>query len=93
MHISIQNISKSFGGRNIFSDFSLEVQSGLRLCVCGPNGCGKSTLLRVIAEVETLDAGRVALPNGCRMGYVEQELDELRLEMPLLGFVLEVLPD
>ncbi len=93
MHLSLQNIGKSFGGRDIFSDFSLEVPSGVRLCVCGPNGCGKSTLLRAMAGAEPLDAGRIILPKGCRLGYVEQELGEASLDMPLLSFVLEVLPD
>ena len=49
MKITIQELSKSFGGRDIFSNFSLEVDSGVRLCVCGPNGTGKSTLLRLLA--------------------------------------------
>ena len=40
MKITIQNLSKAFGGRDIFSDFSLDIDSGVRLCVCGPNGCG-----------------------------------------------------
>lgn len=93
MHLTLQNISKSYGGRDILADFSLEVQSGVRLCVCGPNGCGKSTLLKLIAGSETLDGGRVLLPRGARMGYVEQELDETKLQKTLLGFVLEVLPD
>ncbi len=93
MHVSIQSISKSYGGRDIFSEFSLELDSGVRLCVCGPNGCGKSTLLRLLAGVESLDGGRVALPKGCRLGYVEQELGADNLKRPLLDFVLEVLPD
>ena len=33
MRITIQNLSKSYGGRDILSDFSLEIQSGTRLCV------------------------------------------------------------
>ena len=49
MKITIQELSKSFGGRDIFNNFSLEVDSGVRLCVCGPNGTGKSTLLRLLA--------------------------------------------
>ncbi len=93
MHITIQNISKSFGGRDILSDFSLEVQSGVRLCVCGPNGSGKSTLLRLLAGKDEPDGGRIILPKGCRLGYVEQEMDEARLATPLLSFVLDVLPD
>ena len=66
MKITIQELSKSFGGRDIFNNFSLEVDSGVRLCVCGPNGTGKSTLLRLLAGVEPADGGRVILPKGCR---------------------------
>ncbi len=93
MKITIQELSKSFGGRDIFSNFSLEVDSGVRLCVCGPNGTGKSTLLRLLAGVESPDGGRVLLPRGCRLGFVEQELSEQALDTPLLTFVLDVLHD
>ncbi|OXS28608.1 MAG: ABC transporter ATP-binding protein [Desulfovibrio sp. MES5] len=93
MKITIQELSKSFGGRDIFSNFSLEVDSGVRLCVCGPNGTGKSTFLRLLAGVESADGGRVILPRGCRMGYVEQELSEEALNTPLLTYVLDVLHD
>ena len=93
MKITIQELSKAFGGRDILSNFSLEVDSGVRLCVCGPNGTGKSTLLRLLAGVESADGGRVILPRGCRLGFVEQELSESALETPLLTFVLDVLHD
>lgn len=93
MKITIQELSKSFGGRDIFSNFSLEVDPGVRLCVCGPNGTGKSTLLRLLAGVDAPDGGRVILPRGCRMGYVEQELSEEALDTPLLTYVLDVLHD
>ncbi|HJA78158.1 MAG TPA: ABC-F family ATP-binding cassette domain-containing protein [Candidatus Desulfovibrio intestinavium] len=93
MKITIQDLSKSFGGRDIFSNFSLEVDSGVRLCVCGPNGTGKSTLLKLLAGVEPADGGRVILPRGCRLGYVEQELSEQALDTPLLTYVLDVLHD
>ena len=93
MKITIQELSKSFGGRDIFSNFSLEVDSGVRLCVCGPNGTGKSTLLRLLAGVESADGGRVLLPKGCRLGFVEQELSGEALDTPLLTYVLDVLHD
>ena len=93
MKITIQELSKAFGGRDILSNFSLEVDSGVRLCVCGPNGTGKSTLLRLLAGVESADGGRVILPRGCRLGFVEQELSESALETPLLTYVLDVLHD
>jgi len=91
--ITIQELSKAFGGRDILSNFSLEVDSGVRLCVCGPNGTGKSTLLRLLAGVESADGGRVILPKGCRLGFVEQELSKAALETPLLTYVLDVLHD
>lgn len=93
MRLSIQNLSKSFGGKDILADFSLEIQSGVRLCVCGANGTGKSTLLRILAGADAPEAGRVVLPKGCRLGYVEQELTETALDCELLAFVLDVLPD
>ena len=93
MNLNIQNLSKSFGGRDILSDFSLEIQSGVRLCVCGPNGSGKSTLLRILAGVDAPDSGKVVMARDARLGYVEQELDEERLNTQLLSFVLDVLPD
>ncbi|MFT4300839.1 MAG: ABC-F family ATP-binding cassette domain-containing protein [Desulfovibrio sp.] len=93
MKITIQELSKSFGGRDIFNNFSLEVDSGVRLCVCGPNGTGKSTFLRLLAGADSADGGRVILPRGCRMGYVEQELSEDALNTPLLTYVLDVLHD
>ena len=92
MKITIQNLSKAYGGRDIFSDFSLDIDAGVRLCVCGPNGTGKSTLLRMLAGVDMPDSGRVIMPRGCRVGYVEQNLDEAVLETPLLGWVVDVLP-
>lgn len=93
MHITIQNLSKSYGNRDILNDFSLDLDSGIRLCVVGPNGCGKSTLLRLLAGADQPDAGRVLVPKGCRIGYVTQDLDEIALQSPLLGFVQDVLPD
>lgn len=93
MNINIQNLTKTYGGHDIFANFSLEVQSGVRLCVCGPNGCGKSTLIKLIAGVTSSDGGKVSIPRECRLGYVAQEMDENLLETPLLTWVLEVLPD
>ncbi len=93
MKITLQDISKYYGSRSIFENFSLDIEPGTRLCVCGPNGTGKSTLLRIIASVESTDAGQVILTKNCRLGYVEQELKPEMLQKNLLQYVQEALPD
>ncbi|MDR1947730.1 MAG: ATP-binding cassette domain-containing protein [Desulfovibrio sp.] len=93
MHLSIRNLSKSYGNRVILEDFSLEIQAGSRLCVCGPNGGGKSTLLRMLAGREEPDSGTAGAARGAGIGYVEQELGEHALSRPLRSFVQEALPD
>ncbi|MCL2122600.1 MAG: ABC-F family ATP-binding cassette domain-containing protein [Desulfovibrionaceae bacterium] len=93
MNITLQNLSKALGGRDIFTDFSLDLDEGVRLCVCGANGTGKSTLLRILAGQEAPDAGKVLMPRECRLGYVEQELDAATRERRLLEWVQDALPD
>jgi ATP-binding cassette subfamily F protein 3 len=93
MNIVIQNLSKAFGDNDILAEFSLDIDSGMRLCVCGPNGCGKSTLLRLLAGEETPDAGKILLPRTCRIGYVAQELDDTALDATLTMWVQDALPD
>ncbi|GFK92606.1 putative ABC transporter ATP-binding protein YheS [Fundidesulfovibrio magnetotacticus] len=90
--ITIQNLSKSLGGRDLMSGFSMEAVSGMRLAVTGPNGCGKSTFLRLMAGEAEPDSGRVLLPPGARLGYVAQELGSSDLEEPLLAWVMSALP-
>lgn len=93
MKVTVQELTKSFGERDILRDFSMDLTSGERLCVCGPNGTGKSTFLRLLAGEEEPDAGRVILPRGCRLGYVEQELSQEALDSTLLAYVLASVHD
>ncbi len=57
--VSLRGISKSFGGAPVLRDVTLEVADGEFLAILGPSGCGKSTLLRILAGLETADAGEV----------------------------------
>jgi len=90
--VSLQNLSKSYGGYDLFKDFSLEIPGGTRLAVVGQNGAGKSTLLKLIAGVSEPDGGKVALSTGARLGYVAQDMDEADLGMGLLAWVMAALP-
>ncbi|WP_054285624.1 sulfate/molybdate ABC transporter ATP-binding protein [Gulbenkiania mobilis] len=59
MSIEIRNIQKRFGEFTALDNVSLTVESGELLALLGPSGCGKTTLLRIIAGLETPDAGQV----------------------------------
>ncbi len=57
--VSLRGIHKSFGATPVLRDVTLEVAEGEFLAILGPSGCGKSTLLRILAGLETADAGEV----------------------------------
>ena len=71
--LTIAGLSKAFGGRQLFDDVSLTLQSGERVGLVGPNGAGKSTLLKIILGQESPDAGEVTFIRGTRFGYLPQE--------------------
>jgi ATP-binding cassette subfamily F protein 3 len=71
--LTVSKITKSFGGRVLFEDASLQVNPGDRIGLVGPNGAGKSTLFSLILGDQEPDAGVVAIQRGARLGYLPQE--------------------
>ncbi len=61
MALEIERITKRFGAREAVSDVSLTADDGEFVVLLGPSGCGKSTLLRMIAGLESPDAGTIRL--------------------------------
>lgn len=59
MSIEIRNVSKQFGDFHALRNVNLDVNSGELVALLGPSGCGKTTLLRIIAGLETADAGSI----------------------------------
>lgn len=59
--ISLRNISKSYDGKKILDDISLNIRSGEFVTLLGPSGCGKTTTLRLIAGFRTPDEGDILL--------------------------------
>jgi len=83
--LSISGVSKSFGGRTLFAEASLQVNRQDRIGLVGPNGAGKTTLFSLILGNESPDEGKIALERNVTLGYLPQESapagDETVLEM------------
>jgi ATP-binding cassette subfamily F protein 3 len=83
--LTLSQLSKSFAGRTLFSDVSLQVNRGDRIGLVGPNGAGKSTLFSLILGEASPDNGRVVLERSASMGFLPQESapagDETVLEL------------
>ena len=61
--ISVQNVSKKFGSREILKDLSFDVEENEFVALVGPSGSGKSTLLNMIGLLDNIDSGKVLI-NG-----------------------------
>ena len=57
--ITIQELTKRFGGSTVLGGVDLQIGSGELFFLLGPSGCGKTTLLRHIAGFYTPDSGRI----------------------------------
>lgn len=75
--LTVENIHKSYFGKEILRGVSFSLDRGDRLALIGDNGSGKSTLLRIIAGKEKADpeSGRVCLASTARPAMLEQELE------------------
>jgi len=71
--LTAQGLFKSFGGRVLFENVSLNLHPGDRVGLIGPNGSGKSTLLMILAGLEIPDHGTVSIRRMARFGFVPQD--------------------
>src|SRR5437763_11499391 len=85
--LTVSQLTKSFAGRTLFDDVSLQVNRGDRIGLVGPNGSGKSTLFSLILGEESPDAGKISLEKKATVGFLPQETaaagDETVLELAL----------
>jgi len=72
-----KGLTKTYGSLEVFTGLDLAIDRGSRVAVLGLNGAGKTTLLRLLAGVETPDAGVIEPGHGCKIGYFAQEHDTL----------------
>ena len=59
--VTFQNIEKAFGATKVLHGFSFDIKDGEFMVLVGPSGCGKSTLLRMLAGLEEITGGTIAI--------------------------------
>ena len=72
MDISIVNAKKNYGFKNVLDGFALDVTSGEKIGLIGPNGCGKTTLFKLITKEEGLDRGSISIRKGANVRLLSQ---------------------
>ncbi len=59
--LTLKNIKKRFGNTDVIHGVSVDIEDGEFIVIVGPSGCGKSTLLRMVAGLETISEGEIAI--------------------------------
>jgi ATPase subunit of ABC transporter with duplicated ATPase domains len=75
--LTAQELSKSYGSLEVFTDVDLAIDKGSRVVILGLNGAGKTTMLRILAGVDQPDTGQVVPGYGLKLGYYAQEHETL----------------
>ena len=72
-YLSAENISKNYGEKILFESLSFGLSKGDKTALIANNGTGKSTLLKILVGKDVSDTGKVAIRDGVRIGYLDQE--------------------
>ncbi|HRD56468.1 MAG TPA: ABC-F family ATP-binding cassette domain-containing protein [Ferruginibacter sp.] len=98
-YASVENLTKSFGIRTLFSNISFHIEEGDKIALVARNGSGKSTLMKIIAGLDTADSGTVWVHKDIKTVMLQQDNDfdpnktiwdnVLRLDHPVVKAVKE----
>lgn len=88
-----EELSRSYGSLEVFTDVDLAIDRGSRVVVLGLNGAGKTTLLRILAGVDAPDTGKVVAGHGLKIGYYAQEHENLDVSRTVLENMKSAAPD
>src|SRR5262245_25831943 len=81
--VALEGVSKTFEGRAVVKDVTLEVAKDERIALLGPSGCGKSTLLKMVLGLVVPDRGRG------RVGDVDVTAESARGVRRRIGYVIQ----
>ncbi|CUO37115.1 ABC-F family ATP-binding cassette domain-containing protein [Clostridium sp. NSJ-49] len=88
--IEIENISKSFGDKQLIKDFSYIVTRQDRIGIVGENGVGKSTLIKMLEEKLKPDSGEIVKGETVRIACFSQDDEHMNPDMRAIEYIKEV---
>lgn len=91
--LHIENLSKSFGDKKLFSGLSMDLKRGEKIALIGENGRGKTTLFKIIMDDIKSDTGIKVLGANVNVGYYDQEQSNLNLDKTILNEVWDDFPE
>jgi len=91
--LHIENLSKSYDGKVLFTDLNLDIKKGEKLALIGDNGIGKTTLLKIIMSKIPSDTGISVLGKNVYIGYYDQEQSNLDPQKSILDEVWDDFPE
>lgn len=76
--ISINNLTVAYGGFTLLNEVNFHISESDKIGLVGKNGAGKSTILKLICGLQNPTSGKVAVPNGVKIGYLPQIMEHHR---------------
>lgn len=86
--IAVNNISKSYGVKTVFTDVSFNINLGDKVGIVGANGAGKTTLFDILSKVQAPDSGEVYIKNNVKVGYMLQNVT-ISSEKSMFDYMLD----
>lgn len=91
--LHIENLSKSFDDKHLFSNLDLDLKRGEKIALIGENGRGKTTLFKIIMDKIKADKGIKVLGTNVNVGYYDQEQSNLSEEKTIIDEVWDDFPE
>ncbi len=88
--VHIDDISKSFDGKQMIKDFEYHLLRDDRIGIIGKNGCGKSTMLKMITGQVIPDSGRIEVGETVKIGYYSQECEEMDTSLRVIDYIKNI---
>ncbi|MGX8835069.1 ABC-F family ATP-binding cassette domain-containing protein [Amedibacillus sp. YH-ame6] len=85
--IEIEGVSKCYGKRTLFHDFSYQMTRNDRIGILGVNGCGKSTLLHILSKELQPDEGEVVHGETVRLAYFKQGHEDMDMSENVIDYI------